>query len=562
MLITLVCLFTAVMCDLYLPKLMSRIVNDGISSGDTQVILIIGAEMIGVTLLSMGASICQNYFSSKAAMGFGRDLRADVFRKITSYSLHEVDKIGTASLITRNTNDVIQIQMLVMMGMRMMVDMPLHLIGGLIYALQIDLKLSLILLVAIPLLITVVVVNVSLTTPLFRLMQTKVDALNRVVREKLSGVRVIRAFNAVEREEKRFKDTNYDLTQNSLRAFRRMAFMHPATMIIMNASALAVLFFGAKRVEAGGMLSGDVMAYLQYLMQILGSVMMANMMINMIPRAIVSIRRLTEVLNMESEINDLETPEVPAENVKGYVSFENVSFAYPGAEAPVLRNITFDAKPGETVAIIGATGSGKSTLINLVPRFYDVTAGAVKVDGVDIRNMAQADLRHRIGYIPQKALLFTGSISENIRYGKLDATDEEVREAARIAQASEFIEAMPDGYDSMLSQDGTNVSGGQKQRLSIARALVRRPEIYIFDDSFSALDFKTDANLREALKPITRESTVIIVAQRVATVMNADRIIVLEEGEMVGYGTHQELIKSCEVYREIVSSQLSEEEVA
>ncbi len=560
--ITIVCLFTSVMCDLYLPTLMSNIVNQGISTGNTSLILSLGAEMLGISLLSMAASICTNYLSSKAAMGFGRDLRAATFRKITSYSLHEVDKIGTASLITRNTNDVIQIQMVIMMGMRMMVDMPLHLIGGLIYALRIDLELSVILLIAVPVLACIILLNLKFTTPLFRLMQTKMDNLNRVMREKLSGVRVIRAFNAVDREKKRFNDTNYDLTQNALRANRRMAIMHPATMMVMNASVIAVLGFGAMRIESGGMMSGDVMAYLQYLMQILGSVMMANMMIMMIPRAIVSMRRVAEVLNMESELNDPEVPKIPEEGVRGSVSFENVSFAYPGAEEPVLKNISFETRPGETTAIIGATGSGKSTLVNLIPRFYDTTSGTIRVDGLDIRDMAQEDLRNRIGYVPQKALLFTGTISENIRYGKSDATDEEVRKAAEIAQAAEFIEKMPDGYDSILSQDATNVSGGQKQRISIARALARQPEIYIFDDSFSALDFKTDAMLREALKPVTQNSTVIIVAQRVATVMSADRIIVLDDGEMVGYGTHAELLNSCEVYREIVSSQLSEEEIA
>ena len=560
--ITIVCLFTSVMCDLYLPTLMSNIVNQGISTGNTSLILSIGAEMLGISLSSMAASICTNYLSSKAAMGFGRDLRAATFRKITSYSLHEVDKIGTASLITRNTNDVIQIQMVIMMGMRMMVDMPLHLIGGLIYALRIDLELSVILLIAVPVLACIILLNLKFTTPLFRLMQTKMDNLNRVMREKLSGVRVIRAFNAVDREKKRFNDTNYDLTQNALRASRRMAIMHPATMMVMNASVIAVLGFGAMRIESGGMMSGDVMAYLQYLMQILGSVMMANMMIMMIPRAIVSMRRVAEVLNMESELNDPEVPKIPEEGVRGSVSFENVSFAYPGAEEPVLKNISFETRPGETTAIIGATGSGKSTLVNLIPRFYDTTSGTIRVDGLDIRDMAQEDLRNRIGYVPQKALLFTGTISENIRYGKSDATDEEVRKAAEIAQAAEFIEKMPDGYDSILSQDATNVSGGQKQRISIARALARQPEIYIFDDSFSALDFKTDAMLREALKPVTQNSTVIIVAQRVATVMSADRIIVLDDGEMVGYGTHAELLNSCEVYREIVSSQLSEEEIA
>lgn len=476
--------------------------------------------------------------------------------------MHEVDKYGTSSLITRTTNDVGQVQMLLTFGLRMMVNVPLMLVGGTIMAINKAPSLSWIILVCIPLLALVVAINIKRVTPLFKVMQTKLDKLNRVLREKLTGTRVIRAFNSVEREQKRFNDANADLTGTSLKATRRMALMMPATSLVMNAAMVTVLWLGAGKAQAGVMSAGDLMAFTQYLMQILMSIMMASMMLNMIPRAAVSVKRIGEVLDQQPSVSDPASPKAPAEGVHGKVSFEHVTFRYPGAENPVLNDISFEANPGETVAIIGSTGSGKSTLINLIPRFYDIESGSVKVDGVDVREMDQVGLRHRIGYVPQKSLLFTGSISENIRYGKPDADEEEVREAARIAQALDFIDAMPEGFDSMLAQDATNVSGGQKQRISIARALVRRPEIYIFDDSFSALDFKTDAELRAAMKPITKESTILIVAQRVSTVMTADRIIVLDEGNMVGCGTHDELMKSCEVYREIVASQLKEEDIA
>ncbi len=549
-------------CNLMLPNLMSSIVNDGVETGATQVILQIGVMMLGVALLSAGADACANYFSSKAAMSFGRDLRSITFRKITGYSLHEADKIGTASLITRSTNDILQMQNMIQMQMRMIVNIPLQMIGGIVMAISKDPTLSLVVAAAMPILAVVVVCNIRWVSPLFSVMQKRLDAVNRVLRENLSGIRVIRAFNRITQESKRFNDANKELTDTSLSAFRRMASMMPLTMLVMNAAILAILWFGNIRVSGGAMTTGDLMAFIQYVSQILMSVIMASFMLNMIPRAMASARRIVEVWDMEPEVLDPETPKLPQKGVQGSVKFENVSFQYPGAERPILENLSFEANPGETVAIIGGTGSGKSTLISLIPRFYDVSAGRITVDGVDVRQMDQHDLRNRIGYVPQKALLFTGSISDNIRYGKKDATEEEIRAAADIAQATSFIENMEDGFDSYLSQDATNVSGGQKQRLSIARAVVRRPEIYIFDDSFSALDFKTDAALREALKPVTRESTVLIVAQRVSTVMNADRILVLDEGKIVGLGTHKELMKDCEVYREIVASQLREEEIA
>lgn len=549
-------------CNLMLPNLMSRIVNEGVETGATQVILQIGVMMLGVALLSAGADACANYFSSKAAMSFGRDLRSITFRKITSYSLHEADKIGTASLITRSTNDILQMQNMIQMQMRMIVNIPLQMIGGIIMAVSKDPTLSLVVAAAMPILAVVVVCNIRWVSPLFSVMQKRLDAVTRVLRENLSGIRVIRAFNRITQESKRFNDANKELTDTSLSAFRRMASMMPLTMLVMNAAIIAILWFGNIRVSGGAMTTGDLMAFIQYVSQILMSVIMASFMLNMIPRAMASARRIVEVWDMEPEVLDPENPRLPEKGVRGSVKFENVSFQYPGAERPILENLSFEANPGETVAIIGGTGSGKSTLISLIPRFYDVTTGSITVDGVDVRQMDQHDLRGRIGYVPQKALLFTGSITDNIRYGKDDATEEEIRAAADIAQATSFIENMEDGFDSYLSQDATNVSGGQKQRLSIARAVVRRPEIYIFDDSFSALDFKTDAALREALKPVTRESTVIIVAQRVSTVMNADRILVLDEGKIVGLGTHKELLKDCEVYREIVASQLREKEIA
>lgn len=560
--LTLVMLFASALLDLFLPSLMSDIVNKGIGTGDTAAIIRIGLIMMLVSLLCAASDFIANYVSARTSMGFGRDLRTETFKKINGYSLHEVDKYGTSSLITRTTNDVGQVQMLLTFGLRMMVNVPLQLIGGTVMAISKAPSLSWIIIVCIPLLALVVTINIKWTTPLFKVMQTKLDKLNRVLREKLTGTRVIRAFNNVEREQKRFNDANADLTGTSLKATRRMAIMMPATSLVMNAAMIAVLWLGAGKAQVGSMSAGDLMAFTQYLMQILFSIMMASMMLTMIPRAAVSIKRIGEVLDQEQSISDPVSPKLPEEGVHGKVSFEHVTFRYPGAENPVLNDISFEANPGETVAIIGSTGSGKSTLINLIPRFYDIESGSVKVDGVDVREMEQIGLRHRIGYVPQKSLLFTGSIAENIRYGKNDADDEEVREAARIAQALDFIEAMPEGFNSMLAQDATNVSGGQKQRISIARALVRRPEIYIFDDSFSALDFKTDAELRAAMKPITNDSTILIVAQRVSTVMTADRIIVLDEGNMVGCGTHDELMNSCEVYKEIVASQLKEEDIA
>lgn len=557
----LILLFFQSMAELYLPTLMSDIVDTGIVKGDTDYILKIGGFML---LVAFGSAICvilSSFLSSKVATAFGRDIRREIFVKGERFSLHEFDKIGTSSMITRTTNDVTQIQQVTVMIMRMMVSAPIMAIGGLIMAVSKDRKLSLVLAVAIPLLGLVIFLVAKKAVPLFKVMQKKVDKINLVLRENLIGIRVIRAFNRIEDEKKRFEEASYDFTKTAIRVNKMMAIVMPIMMVIMNFTSIAIIWFGGLRIDTGDIQVGDMMAFLQYAMQIMFSFLMVAIMFVMIPRAEASAVRINEVLDIEPEITDTKNPK-HTDGRKGYVEFKDVTFSYPGAEEPAIRDISFSTNPGEITAIIGGTGSGKSTLINLIPRFYDIQGGNILIDGVDIREMTQENLRKKIGFVPQKAVLFTGTISENIKYGKEDATEEEVKHAAEIAQASEFVANMKEGYDAVIAQGGNNVSGGQKQRLSIARALIRRPEIYIFDDSFSALDFKTDAKLRAALKGETKDSTVIIVAQRVSTVMDADRIIVLDEGRIAGIGTHRELLKSCEVYKEIVSSQLSEEELA
>jgi ATP-binding cassette subfamily B protein len=501
------------------------------------------------------------YLSSRAAAGFGQDLRSRIFSRVESYSLNEFDKIGTASLITRTTNDINQMQQVTMIILRMMLSAPMICIGGIIMAVSKDASLSLVLVVILPVLVGVIALVGAMGFPLFKAMQVKLDKLNLVVREYLTGIRVIRAFNRNEHETKRFVEANLDLTNNAIKVNKLMATMMPIMMLLFNFTSIAIIWFGGIRIDDGHMQVGDLMAFIQYVTQIMFSLIMVSMMFVMIPRASASAVRINEVLELVPDITDPAQPK-NAESKRGYVEFENVTFSYPGAEQPALNKISFAAQPGEVTAIIGGTGSGKSTLISLIPRFYDLDSGRILVNGVDIREMLQENLRAKIGFVPQKAVLFTGTIAENIRYGKEDATAEEVMHAADVAQATEFISAMKEGFESVIAQGGTNVSGGQKQRLSIARALVRKPEIYIFDDSFSALDFKTDAKLRAALRKETADATVLIIAQRVATVMDADRIIVLEEGEIVGEGTHKELLNTCEVYHEIVSSQLSEEEIA
>lgn len=554
-------LFVQSLAELYLPTLMSDIVNIGIVKGDTDYILRVGGVMLLVAAGSAISTILASYLSAKTAAGFGRDLRTRVFSRVESYSLNEFDKIGTATLITRTTNDITQVQQVLVMLLRMMVSAPMMMIGGIIMAVSKNAKLSLILVVVLPILVAAIALVIVKGVPLFKAMQVKLDKLNLVLREGLTGIRVIRAFNRIDHEKKRFMAANYDLTETAIRVNKIMAALMPFMMLVMNGTTIAIVWFGAVRVDRGEMQVGDIMAFIQYAMQIMFSLIMVSMMFVMIPRASASADRINEVLQTDPEIKDPVQPK-PANSQRGFVEFRDVTFSYPGAEQPALSHVSFSAGPGEVTAIIGGTGSGKSTLSSLILRFYDIDSGGILVDGVDIREMSQANLRSKIGFVPQTAVLFTGTVAENIRHGHETATDEAVRRAAEVAQATEFITGMKDGYDAVIAQGGTNFSGGQKQRLSIARALVRRPEIYIFDDSFSALDFKTDAKLRAALREETLESTVLIVAQRVSTVMDADRIIVLEDGRVAEIGTHKELLNTCEVYREIVSSQLSEEELA
>jgi ATP-binding cassette subfamily B protein len=515
-------------------------------------------------LVALGGMVCaliSTLLSAQAGMGFGRDLRKKVFTRVEGFSLHEFDIIGTPSLITRTTNDITQVQMFVMMLMRMMIMAPLMAVGGVIMALQKDAKLTWVLVVVIPILAAVITLIAGRALPLFRAVQAKIDTVNQVLRESLTGVRVIRAFNRVDHEKARFDAANVDLTSTSVRVNKLMAFMMPSMLLLMNLTATAIIWFGAGRIAIGEMQIGSLMAFIQYAIQILFSLLMVSLLFVMLPRASASAGRINEVLAMTPGIREPDAPR-KAEEERGHVEFRNVTFIYPGAEEPAIRDVSFSARPGEVTAIIGGTGAGKSTLVNLVPRFYDAASGSILVDGVDVRDIAQEDLRRRLGFVPQKAVLFNDTIAANIRYGKEDASDAEVAHAAETAQALDFILAMPDGFQSVIAQGGSNVSGGQRQRLAIARALVRKPEIYIFDDTFSALDFRTDAKLRAALRKETGDSTVIIVAQRVNTVMDADRIMVVDDGQVVGMGTHRELIRTCEVYREIVSSQLSEEELA
>ncbi|MBU3197009.1 ABC transporter ATP-binding protein [Clostridium algidicarnis] len=559
--LVLVLVFFQSLSELYLPTLMSDIVNNGIVNGDTDYILKIGGFML---LVALGGTICTitaSFLSSKVATGFGRDLRKGLFTKVEGFSIEEFDKLGTSSLITRTTNDITQVQQVLVIIMRMMISAPMMCIGGIIMAVSKDRKLSIIIVVVIPVLIGIITIIARKGLPLFKSMQIKLDKLNLVLREGLTGIRVIRAFNRNDHERERFNEANHDLTSTAIKVNKLMSILMPLMMLVMNFTTIAIIWFGAKRIDAGNMQVGDLMAFIQYVMQIMFSLIMVSMMFIMIPRASVSASRINEVLDIVPVINDPKDIK-KAVSKKGYVEFKNVSFNYPGSESSVIRDISFSAAPGETTAIIGGTGSGKSTIVSLIPRFYDINSGSILINGVDLRDMSQGELRSKIGFVPQKAVLFTGTISDNIRYGKEDATEDEIKKAANIAQATDFISNMEEGFNSVIAQGGTNVSGGQKQRLSIARALVRRPEIYIFDDSFSALDFKTDAKLRAVLKDETKESTVIIVAQRVSTVIDADRIIVLDEGNIVGMGTHKELLTSCDVYHEIVSSQLSEEEIA
>ena len=559
--LVIVLLLVQAIANLYLPNLNANIINEGITKGNIQYILSTGGLMLVVTLLLGLCSIISVYWGSKTAMAFGRDLRSGLFRKVQDFSQTEIDSFGASSLITRTTNDVQQVQMAVVMALNIMISAPVMSVGGIIMALRQDVPLSTSIIIIVPVMGIILGLIMGKASPLFRSMQTKIDRLNQVMREKLSGVRVIRAFVKADYEAERFDEANLDLTSTALGINKLMALTMPLMMLIVNLSMAAIMWFGAYRVDSGALPIGNLTAFLAYVMQIFMSVMMSVMMFVMIPRATASAERIQAVLEMEPSIMESEAP-IKVGAIKSSIEFRNVEFTYPGAEAPVLQDVSFKAEPSQITAIVGSTGCGKSTLINLIPRLYDVTGGRVLVDGVDVRDLAEKDLRDKIGFIPQQAFLFSGTVASNLRYGKESATDDELWDALKIAQAEDFVREMPGQLEAAVSQGGTNLSGGQKQRLAIARALVKRPDIYVFDDSFSALDFKTDGALRAALEDEVDDAIVVIVAQRVSTIMHAHRIIVLDEGRIVGMGTHGELMEQCDVYREIVFSQLPEEEVA
>ena len=528
----------------------------------TNYVLLSGLKMLSLALASMLATILVGFLASRVAASLGRELRGRIFRKVVSFSNAEFDRFSTASLITRSTNDIQQIQMLFVMLLRIVFYAPILGIGGVLKVLNTNTSMAWIIAVAVMAILTLVLVLFAVAMPKFKIMQKLVDKLNLVTREILTGLPVIRAFSTQKHEEKRFDDANQDLTRTSLFVNRVMTFMMPVMMLIMNGISILIVWTGSHGVDTGAMQVGDLMAFIQYTMQIIMSFLMISMISIMLPRASVSAERIQEVLETDPMIREPEQAQSFDQSRKGVLEFRNVSFHYPNAEGDVIHHVTFTARPGQTTAIIGSTGSGKSTLVNLIPRFYDVTEGEILLDGVDIRQVSQHDLRARIGYVPQKGVLFSGTIASNLKYGRPDMADGEMEQAARIAQAEDFITAKPDGYEAEIAQGGTNVSGGQKQRLSIARAIAVNPEVYIFDDSFSALDYKTDVTLRKALQQVTAESTVIIVAQRISTILHAEQIIVLDEGNVAGIGTHQELMESCEVYQQIALSQLSKEELA
>ncbi|WP_294456307.1 ABC transporter ATP-binding protein [uncultured Allofournierella sp.] len=528
----------------------------------TSYILKVGLRMAGLAILLTVCAISAGFCMARLGAGVGRDLRRDVFRKVSYFNNNEMDQFSGASLITRSTNDITQVQNFLSIGLRMMCFAPIMGIGGLIMGLSKCLNLAWVLALALIVMLGLILTLFAVAMPRFKKMQILIDRLNLVSREELSGLMVVRAFSNQPFMQNRFEKANKDLTGNTLFVNRAMATMMPFMMLVMNGLSLLIVWFGGKQIAASNLQVGDMMAFIQYAMQVIMSFLFISMMFIMVPRASVSAERINEVLTCESTVADPAQPTEMNHPVKGVVEFKDVSFRYEGADANVLEHVSFTARPGETVAFIGATGSGKSTLVNLIPRFYDATEGSITVDGVDVRQLRQKDLREAIGYVPQKGLLFSGTVATNLRYGRADAPDELLKESADIAQATEFIETLENGMDTAISQGGTNVSGGQRQRLSIARALVKQAPIYIFDDTFSALDFKTDAKLRAALKGYTKESTVFIVAQRVSTIMHADQILVLDEGRVVGKGTHEELLKNCETYREIAESQLSKEELA
>ena len=520
-----------------------------------------GGMMIALAFLGMAASVLVGFLASRVGASAGRDLRGRVFHKVVGFSNHEFNQFSTASLITRSTNDIQQIQMMIVMLLRMVLYAPILAIGGVFQVMKTNVSMSWIIGLAVIIIACMVLLLFVVAMPKFKMLQKLVDKLNLVTREILTGLSVIRAFSTEKHEEKRFDDANVELTKTNLFVNRAMTFMMPAMMLVMNGVSVLIVWTGAHGISDGQMQVGDMMAFIQYTMQIIMGFLMLCMISIMLPRAAVAADRVEEVLKSETIICDPERPEVLPEQGEGVLSFDHVSFKYPGADEDVLQDITFTARPGQTTAIIGSTGSGKSTLVNLIPRFYDVTEGKITLDGIDIRDIKQHDLREKLGYVPQKGVLFSGNIASNIMFGNQDGTEEEMKEAAEIAQATEFIETKPEGYESPIAQGGSNVSGGQKQRLSIARAIAKHPQVFIFDDSFSALDYKTDVTLRHALAEKTRESTVLIVAQRISTILHAEQILVLDDGKIVGKGTHAELLKNCEVYREIAESQLSRAEL-
>ncbi len=544
--------------NLYLPNLTADIINNGIEKGDIHYIWTTGAWMLGITLVVGAMSIVAVYFASKVSMGIGRDIRGAVFKSVQRFSAQEINHFGTPSLITRNTNDVQQIQLFLQMALTIMVLAPIMCVGGVIMALKEDVRLSALLVVVVPVMLVVISILMAKAVPLFKSMQSRIDRVNLVLREQITGVRVIRAFIRTGQEQQRFADANGALTNTGLRVNRMFALALPTVMGVMNLSCVAVLWFGGHLIASGSMPIGNLTAFLSYILQILMSVMIAVMMVILLPRAVASADRIEEVLRAEPSVLDPPEAVVPPTST-GLVELREVVFGYPGSEEPVLHGLSFSLLPGETTAIIGGTGSGKTTLLNLIPRLFDITSGALLVDGVNVRDQSRGALWAKIGMVPQQAYLFSGTVAENLRFGRPGATDEELWQALAVAQASDFISAMPGGLEAEITQGGTNVSGGQRQRLSIARALVKRPAIYLFDDCFSALDAATDAKLRGALRSETRDATVLIVAQRVSTILHADRIIVLDDGRVVGIGRHEELLSTCPEYREIVTSQLGEQ---
>jgi ATP-binding cassette subfamily B multidrug efflux pump len=554
--------FIQVMTDLQLPDYMAKIVNHGIADQNNALIINTGIRMLLVSLLGAVCAIGVGFLAARIATGFSMNLREKVFTKVESFSMREFDKFSTASLITRSTNDIQQIQMVFIIILRMVLSAPIMGVGAVIKAYNMAPSMSWIIALAVTVLFGIIIVLFSIALPKYKMLQKLVDKLNLVTRENLTGLRVIRAFNTEKHEEAKFDEANVDLTELNLFVNRLMVVMQPLMMLIFNVTSIAIVWIGAHLIGTGNLMVGDMIAFMQYAMQVIMSFLMISIIFIMVPRAAVSAQRVVEVTETDPVIKNPKKPKKFTAGQKGIVEFKNVTFSYSGADVPVLKSITFTANPGETTAFIGSTGSGKSTLINLITRFYDVTEGQVLVDGLDVRDVNQEDLFDKIGYIPQKGVLFSGSVTSNIKYGAQEASDKEMRKAVEIAQAYDFVMELEDNFKAPIAQGGTNVSGGQKQRLSIARAIIKKPEIYIFDDSFSALDFKTDAALRNALNAETKSATVLIVAQRISTIMNAEKIIVLNEGEIVGMGKHAELLDSCPVYKEIASSQLSEEELA